>query len=57
MKPNKLNAWVKLRPSMFDVGAITNLKAIKDRPEIVCWSMLFTDEIVALTSSLAKEWM
>ena len=55
MKPNKLNAWVKLKPSMFEVGAITNLKAINDRPEIVCWSILFTDEIVALTSSLANE--
>ena len=36
-----------------EFGAITNLKAIKDRPEMVCCSMLFTDEIVARVSSIA----
>ena len=36
MKPNKLNAWVKLKPCIDDVGAIINLKAISERPDIVC---------------------
>ena len=53
MKPNKLNASVNDRPVAFVEGAITNLKAIRERPDIVCWNMLFTEEIVALVSSLA----
>ena len=53
--PNKVKAQEKLKPVVLEFGAITNLNAIKDRPEIVCCSMLFTDDIVALVSSMAKE--
>lgn len=31
-----------------------NLKHIKDIPEIVCWSILLTDDMVARVSSSAK---
>ena len=55
--PNKVNASEKLKPEVSDDGAITNLKAISDKPEIVCWSMLFTDDMVALVSSMAYECM
>ena len=48
-----VNEREKLRPSMFEFGDITNLNAINDKPEMVCWSMLFTDDIVALVSSMA----
>lgn len=52
--PNKLKASEKLKPCVVEVGAITNLKATSDSPEIVCWSILFTEDIVALVCSLAK---
>ena len=52
--PKSVNAPEKLRPSIFFAGAMTNLKHIKDIPEIVCCNMLFTDDIVARVSSLAK---
>jgi hypothetical protein len=55
--PNNVNASEKLKPVVSEDGAITNLKAINDKPEMVCWSMLFTDEIVALVSSIACECM
>ena len=44
----------KPKPATSDDGATTNLKHIKDKPEIVCCNMLLTDEIVARVSSKAK---
>lgn len=55
--PNKVKADEKLKPSVVELGAIVNLNKISDKPEMVCWSILFTEEIVALVCSLAKVWM
>lgn len=52
--PNIENAPAKLNPLFSLSGAITNLKQINDIPEILCWSMLFTDDMVARVSSSAK---
>ena len=42
-----------LKPSVDELGATTNLNKISDRPDMVCWSILFTEDIVALVCSLA----
>ena len=52
--PNNVNADEKLKPSVDELGAITNLNKISDRPDMVCWSILFTEDIVALVCSLAQ---
>ena len=52
--PKTENAAEKLKPVISFVGAITNLKAISDRPEMVCCNMLFTEDMVARVSSRAK---
>ena len=50
------NAAEKLNPVMPSAGDITNLKHIKERPVIVCWSILLTDEMVARVASRAWLW-
>ena len=57
MVPKRKNAAEKLKPVTPFAGAITNLKQIRDKPEIDCCTMLFTDDMVARVSSLANKWM